>query len=304
MHTIRIDARTPATARTLRNVRRATLAALALLCASALPAALTTSAQNPVQQVRQRFEELDAKGDAAALREHWRAHEGLVLYVIDSYLEGGLKQLETSGASEPDAQVRASYERALRGAKAADEAFGRTIFSDYASAFAGWNAEQRKSFRAGQKASGAAGALSKQGKHEEARARAQECIDLARPLGDWWGTAMGLAGVGTASEALGQHEQALDAWQQARLINEALGFKGESYEALLGSARALCALDRRPRALRAIELGLAQAQMFGDEAGRAALLGLRAGLEERAGDAAAAARTREEIAPSTGTDAK
>lgn len=297
MHTNRFETRTARPAQAGAALRRTTLAAIALLCAAALPAALTSTAQSPVQQVRQRFEELDAQNDAAALREHWRAHEGLVLYTIDSYLEGGLKQLERSGASEPDAQVRASYERALRGAKAADEAFGRSIFGDYASAFTGWNAEQRASFRAGQRAFGEANALGKQGKHAEARARAQECVDRARPLGDWWGTAMGLAGVGAASEALGEHEQALDAWQQARLINEALGLKGEAYEATRGSARASSALDRRPRALRAIELALAQATAFEDAAGRAELLELRAGLEERAGDAAAAARTRAEIAP-------
>jgi hypothetical protein len=295
MHTLRPDTRTSRIGAAARAGRRAALGALALLCASALPTALASPAQNPVQQVRQRFEELDALGDAAALREHWRAHEGLVLYAIDSYLEGGLKLLERSGASEADEQVRASYERALRGARAADEALGRTIFSDYASAFTGWNAEQRASFRAGQRAFGEANGLSKQGKHAEARARAQECIDRARPLGDWWGTAMGLSGVGAASEALGEHEQALDAWQQARLINEALGLKGEGYEATRGSARALSALDRRPRALRAIELGLAQALAFEDAAGRAELLELRAGIEERSGDAAAAARTRAEI---------
>ena len=66
--------------------------------------------------------------------------------------------------------------------------------------------------------SGRAGKALKEGKGEDALRAARECTARALPLGDWWGTAMGLSAEGRALAMLGKHEESLAQASQARLI--------------------------------------------------------------------------------------
>ncbi len=267
--------------------------ALGLLAALSLP----VPAQEPAgPTLAERFEALDDAGDVEGVVELWRAHPHEVLYTIDAYLEKSLAVWENH-RDEPSSAERIERleERALRGALAADRAFSGALFSDYASSFVGWNDEQKRAFREGQKAYGAAQKALRAGEPERVLEHARRCVDLAEPLGDWWGTAMGLTGIGMAHEELGAFEEALRAHSRARLLHAQLRLAGSEYRNLLALARILDRLDRRPRALISIERGLELGAALGDADGRVELLRLRATIEERDGDLPAAKRTLEEL---------
>lgn len=269
------------------------LRALACLFLAVLGARSPAAAQD-TGGLRKSFEELDAKGDQAAIVALWKANPGATLAVIDSYLEGSMKLMEKNGDAK---EIEALQQRALRGARAADTAHGQSIFSDYASSFVGWTPEQRKSFRGGQRAFSAAMQAAQKKDWKAALAKGEECLKLARPLGDWWGTAMGLSVIGDAQEQLGTLEAALEAHSQARLIYHSLGLAGDEYGNLRSMAALLGKLDRRPRALNSIASALALADALGDAEGRNALLEQRAQIEEKSGDKAAAEATRKQIKP-------
>lgn len=256
--------------------------ALAVSSAPALPSALalspTTLGEDP-PDVRGRFEALDDAGDQAGVEELWRAHPFEVLSVIDSYLEGSLAAIEAQKLARGSDEVRAMHERALRGARAADRAFGRALFLDYASSFAGWSAEQATAFRAGQQAFGEHRTALRAGELERALESARRCVELAEPLGDWWGTAMGLGGEGAALAALGRHEEALVPLARARVLNHDLGLASAEYRALRTLADSLLALERVQRARSALSQAVELAQALGDEAGRAELAKKLAELE-------------------------
>lgn len=245
--------------------------------------------------VRERFEAHDDAGELDAIVELWRENPGEVLYTIDSYLEGALAVWEQEGEPEPGA-IEALHRRALRGALAADEAFGRGIFTDYASSFVGWTDEQKRQFRAGQAAYGAARDARRAGDAEGQLASARRCVELAEPLGDWWGTAMGLTATGMALEELGESEGALRAHSRARLLHQQLGLFGSEMRNLMAMARLATELDRRERARVCVGKALALAASL--DAGaetRLSLLQLRATLEERDGDLEAQRATLQEI---------
>lgn len=228
---------------------------------------LLTSGLSAQKDLKETFEALDAKGDRAAMVAFWNQHPGRALGIIDSYLEGGLKILE---GEKPDReQVKAMFARALRGASAADEALGRCIFSDYASAFVGWTPEQQKRFRAGQKAFGDfRKAIRQEDGADKALANATRCLDLARPLGDWWGMAMGHTGRGQALEKLGRLDEALAAHQTARLIYHDFRLSSELGN-LRSMARLLVKLDRKPRARVTIARAIKMAKAMGRRGERA-----------------------------------
>ncbi|MEZ6194628.1 MAG: hypothetical protein R3F20_02705 [Planctomycetota bacterium] len=250
------------------------LAVLATLLVSIRPA----DAQDALAA---RFAELADAKDHAKLVELWQANPTKVLTTIDACLEGSLKILESE---KPDPkEVETLRTRALFGAIAADQAFGRAIFTDYASSFVGWNEAERKRFREGQKAFGAfRAAIRQEGKLEEALAHATRCYELAKPLGDWWGTAMGLTGIGTSLEKLGKKEDALAAHAASRLIYHDFGLVGAELGNLVAMSRLLVDLDRRPRAAVTIEAARSLIDSTGrpNEAARKELDSLSARLAE------------------------
>jgi len=244
-----------------------------LLAALFLSTSLT--AGPGVEEVKAEFEALHAKGDRAACVELWRKHAGVVLPVIDADLEGSLRIAE--GKAPDAAEIAKLHERALWGARAAAEASGHPILLEYASSFVGWDAAQQQSFRAGQKAFGAARKALKAKDAAAALAAGRECTTRALPLGDWWGAAMGLDAQADAHQALGAHEDALAAFTQARLVYHDLGLVGDEYRTTRAIAELCARLGRAPRAREAAEQALALARQVGDAKGAAELEALRAG---------------------------
>lgn len=216
------------------------------------------------EDVSAKFSALAQKRDRAAVVELWRANPEATLSTIDQYLEGSLAKLEEAreaGTQVDKAEIRKMREAALFGASAADETFGTSIFSDYATAFAGLNEEQQKSFRRGQAAFKEAQALLRDKNPDQALVKAKECRDLAQSLGDWWGMAMGLGAMGRAHEALEEKEAALAAFSQAALINHDLRLWSAELQTLLGVARTSHVLGRKLRA----ELALGRAKALAEK---------------------------------------
>ena len=285
------------------------LASLLLGTASTLPApvapvdpvakgaaaAPTAEARRSETNVKQRFEELDGAGDHAGVVKLWRENPYQVLYVIDSYLEGSLKRIETEEQVDQD-QIRHMLERAIRGARAADEAFGGFMFSDYATAFAGWSPDEQFRFREGQKAYKNAQQSLRSADFEKALQYAKDSLQIAQPLGDWWGMAMALGVLGDAHEALGHYEAALDAHSRARVVNSSLHLLSSEYRNLHSISRCLSRLGRTLRAELVIARALECSVLLEDEAGRVDLLETRLKVEEDSGHHERAEATRKEIA--------
>lgn len=250
-----------------------------LLASLALAVSPAGSFQGEGPSLKERFEALDEAGNHAGVVALWKEHPYEVLYVIDSYLEGSLQIVETETAPDP-ARVRAMHERALRGARAADEAFDRGIFTDYAASFVGWNAAEQKRFRAGQAAFGAARKAKSEGDHEAAAAHGAECAALAEPLGDWWGLGMGLSAQGGSLAELGNAAEALPLLARARHIHHQLGLVGSEYGNLRSMVELCAELGKTDRALVSLEAALALAETLGDAAGAEALRERRAQLAD------------------------
>lgn len=235
-----------------------------------------TAAVAGPKEVKAQFEALHAKGDAQGCVELWKANRAAVLAVIDQDLEGSLKLWEQSKEKPDAAKIAALHERALWGARAAGEAFGHPILVEYASSFVGWDDAQKASFRAGQKAFGAAMKALQSKDGAAALAAARECTSLALPLGDWWGAAMGFGAEGHARRMLGENEAALAAFTQARLVYHDLGLAGDEYQSLSAIVELCGDLGRHARGRDAADQAIVLARALGDQDGEAALVKRRA----------------------------
>ncbi|QDU67805.1 hypothetical protein [Engelhardtia mirabilis] len=236
------------------------------------------------------FEARDREG----LADLWRANPGRVLVTIDADLEASLRLWEQS-PEEPDrAGIAELHARALFGAEVAAEARGNSILRDYASAFVGWTDVQKLDFRAGQAAFGRAAQALRGGDAEVALAAAQECRERALPLGDWWGTAMGLEFEAAALRTLGRHEEALAAGVRARQIYHQLGLGSSALGCALGALESAISLERWQRAHALCDDCVHAVAAAGDRARQAALLGQRAAIEDELGLTERAAATRAE----------
>jgi len=228
------------------------------VAASLRPAARVAPQQDREADVAASYRKLADAQDASGLEALWRQNPDLVLVTIDEDLEGSLALRERSDTPDETA-IAAMHARALLGARAAVSAGLSPILGDYAAAFAGWDPAQQKQFRSGQKAFGSARAAAKAGRPEEALAAANQCVALAEPLGDWWGTAMGFSAAGQALSALGRHEEALVALGRARGLHHDLGLRASEYGNLQGMVQELQALGAgvrvRELARQAAQLG-------------------------------------------------
>jgi len=213
-----------------------------------LSLAPAVSAPADMKEVRKQYVDLVAKKDKDGVVALWKANPGSVLPVIDADLEGSLKDME-KGEAVDSPKVKEKQQRALFGAECAALVTGHPILSDYASSFVGWNAEQKRQFRDGQKVYRASSEALGKGDKAAALVKGKECIERASALGDWWGTAMGYDAVGRAAQALGGLDDALTALSQARLLNHDLGLTGDEYEELALMADVCIATQRWPRAL-------------------------------------------------------
>lgn len=240
--------------------------------------------QGDARAVRKQFVELAEKQDRTAVLALWRAHPGDVLGTIDADLEGSLRLREKAAEKsvEPDLKaIAALHTRALWGAHLAAEASGHPLIVDYASSFVGWNAEQQKQFRDGQKAYGRATKALAAGDAKAALEAGLECLQLTGPLGDWWGSAMGCDAIAAAQANLGNHEKALESAAFGRTICHDLGLVGDEYGALQRMLDACRALERTERAKAACDSALALAKQLGDDEGVKRLTETRAALDAR-----------------------
>jgi len=252
---------------------------LTLALALALSAPAPTVQQD---QVRTDFVALFEGREKEGLLELWRDNPGAILVTIDADLEGALAEWEKKPDAPDSAAIAERHERALWGAQAATELTGNPIFADYASSFVGWDAEQKRSFRAGQKAFGSARRALAGGDAEAALAAARDCIGRAGPLGDWWGLAMGLQAEGDALARQGQHGAAAFSLTRARQINHDLGLTGAEYGCSVALARVLAEHGPHARAHAAVSHAIALAVALGDENGQGELMALRKDLESKA----------------------
>jgi hypothetical protein len=244
--------------------------------------ALTPSPAADKKDVRKQYVELAGKKDKDAIVALWKANPGLVLQVIDQDLEGSLRDMEKGEAAD-SAKVKEKQQRALFGAECAAIATGHPIVVDYASSFVGWNAEQKRQFRDGQKVCGASGEALAKGDKATALAKGKECIERASALGDWWGTAMGYDAVGRAAQAMGGIDDALTALTHARLINHDLGLSGDEYQELVVLTDLCIAAERWQRALAFARDAQVLAKTLGEADGEKALAAKEATVRAKLG---------------------
>ncbi len=233
-----------------------------LLCIAFVALLSPVSAQDV--DVRAEFVRLAAEANEAEVRALWAAHPGRILVSIDEDLEGSLSTWEASPEAPDEAAIATQHERALWGARLATEVTGLGIFIDYTSAFVGWDADQKRSFRAGQAAFGRARQAMGEGDWQAALDAGRECTERALPLGDWWGSAMGLSVEARALLALEQPEAALAAASRSRLLYQQLGLGGSELGALDGMLSALEVLGRTSRALSCADSAISLAERVAD----------------------------------------
>lgn len=251
------------------------------------------------QDLTNKYQSLYTSRDAGGLAQLWRGNPGAILVTIDADLEGSLSLWEESPEAPDEAAIEALHARALWGARIASDVTGQPIFADYAASFVGWDTAQKTRFRAGQAAFGRSRQALKGGDAEAALAAASECRQLAEPLGDWWGAAMGLSMEGQALAALGRHEEALASLGQARLLYAQLGLYSGEAPVLVQLIESCTALGRHERALAAAVSLAGLAGDAGDEqTGRKALT-LQADSLEALGRTEEAQATRSEVQASS-----
>lgn len=262
------------------------LSSILVACLSVLPLAQVDVAAECLR--------LHAAGDRDGLAALWRAHPGDVLVTIDADLEAGLAIWEQA-PTRADPAVAAHHARALWAAEVASEATGQPIFVEYAAAFTGWSAEEKGRFRAGQRAFGRSRQALAAGDGEAALTAARECRDLALPLGDWWGAAMGLQMEAQALLALDRDGEAVAPLGVARRIYGELQLLPSEYGTLRTLAETLANLEQWSRVRVAAQQALALARTLGDGPGERVLLGRRREAELALGLTAAAEATAAEL---------
>lgn len=235
-----------------------------LVAIAVLPIATTAqtdASQSEAPSPADRYEALSAAGDHAGLVALWTELPDEAVQVIDRDLEGSLALWEEEGEAKR-AEIDALILRALGGARAATEATGRRRILDYVTSFAGWNTEQKATFRAGQQACGAGRRALADGDATSALERGRACRSFAEPLGDWWGTAMGLHVEGSAL-ATSDDDGAASALARGRLIYRELGLTSSALRIEAELVPILTRLGRGPRAEAMIRDGIGTAERLG-----------------------------------------
>lgn len=251
---------------------------LLLTAAGLVSVGLLRGAQEGAKvDVAQDYRVAYAGEDRSAMAATWEQHQNRILGTFDGDLEGGLAAWE-KGEEGHEETTKTLFARALWGAQIASEVTGRRVFADYAGAFVSWDAEQRKSFRAGQQAFGASRKAQAAGDWEEGLAQGKDCRTRAMALGDWWGAAMGYMGEGVCLHKLGRHEEAAAALGLARMINQDLGLAGAEFGAAMQLAKCLVEMETGPRAVAAVSAALSLAKRLGQDDAAGELEGMLAEL--------------------------
>lgn len=113
-------------------------------------------------------------------------------------------------------------------------------------------------------------------------------------LGDWRGAATGYQTAAIAHQALTSFDDALIAWNQARLVYRGLGARDEELACQRAVVDMCQATDRLERGREAADQAVSLAQLLGNRKARAELLERRAAFEEKLGQREEARATRAE----------
>jgi len=86
------------------------------------------------------------------------------------------------------------------------------------------------------------------GRFDEARAALEESIAINESVGDRWGLASALRGLGLIEQEQGRHEEAIKAFQQSQSILVNLGARWDEARVLADSGRSVLALGNLTKA--------------------------------------------------------
>lgn len=224
---------------------------------------------NEFVPLKYRLERLDKKGDSAGLLELLRGHPRKAANIIRSFLDDGMVLRELYADAER-AEIALLESRALRMARAAQKAFGRSILTEYAVARIGWGADERQMFRDAEYIESSLHPTTvRRSSYTSAIRSAQAVESLTRSLGDSIGLARALSSLGNLHMSVVSHaaprkgvsteeelQQAVTAYAEARRLARDLGLSYYEVLATHGMAAALIQLGRASRGLVVIAEGI------------------------------------------------
>lgn len=219
--------------------------------------------------LKYRLERLDKKGDSVGLLNLLRGHPRKAANIIRSFLDDGMVLRELYGDAER-AEIALLESRALRIARAAQKAFGRSILTEYAVARIGWGADERQMFRDAEYIEASLHPTTvRRSSYTSAIRSAQAVESLTRSLGDSIGLARALLSLGNLHMSVIGHsaarngvstedelQGALAAYAETRRLARDLGLSYYEVLATHGMAAALMELGRLSRALVVIAEGI------------------------------------------------
>lgn len=220
------------------------------LVLAALAVAAVAVGRSDGDDLKSRYEAATAAGDSESVDALLKERRFEVIYLVDGYLEGWLKQTEAPAAERME-RPETLLEAGIAAAAAADRAFGGDAYTRYAVAWKEWSPEQRLEFREGQKKFYAGREAQKEKRYEKAGALYGESLALADPLKDLWGIAQAEQALGDLAIGAGRLEDAVRHHRRARDV-----FLSLNHPRVLRSLNALGMVQERTGDLAAAERNL------------------------------------------------
>ncbi|MFN0009850.1 MAG: hypothetical protein ACKVXR_18295 [Planctomycetota bacterium] len=234
------------------------------------------------------FHQKDDRDGCASL---FLAHPAAVLPAIEGFFERALSLRE--GRRDEDVEpARAQEQLAVWSARVARDALGAPLVADLAASRAGWTESDRRLHREARAVHAKALGAIEKGENRLGLEAGLESTTRSLALGDWRGAAMGHQTAAIAHQALSSLDDALIAWNQARLIFRELGARDEELACQRAVVDMCQATDRFERGREAADQAVSLAQLLGNKKAQSELLERRAGFEEKLGLREAAAATR------------
>ncbi|HEV8113037.1 MAG TPA: hypothetical protein VGR31_09700 [Planctomycetota bacterium] len=243
--------------------------------------------------VSTRFRALFDKNDREGCAALWREKPALALATIEEQLDlaTGLRAKVKGGDTT---EIVAHERRASWGAAIARDALDAPLIADLAAARIGWT-ERERGFSNDQHAiHERAKAFLEKGENRQGLEAAQEAAVRALELGDWHAAAIAYETWATGEQALSSFDDALVAWNQARVLYRELRLADREIVCLRGALDVCFASERASRGREIASQAAVAAKAMGDRKSAAEFLGRRAGFEEKLGLAVEAAASRKE----------
>lgn len=233
------------------------------------------------------------KGDRDGCATLFRAHPLEALPTIESWLDRALS-LRESGRAEDVEPARAEEQLAVWSARIARDALGAPLLADLAAARSGWRESDRRLHREARAVHAKALGAIEKGENRVGLEAGLESTTRSLALGDWRGAAMGYQTAAIAHQALSSFDDALIAWNQARLVYRELGARDEELACQRAVVDMCFATERLERGREVADQAASLAQLLGNKKAQSELLERRAGFEEKLGLREEARATRAE----------